>query len=117
MESAHRLQPWPKGRPPLDTAQAASELGTLAPAWRVLDGARLERSFATRDFGGSLALAQRIGALAEVADHHPELRVRWGELTVALWTHSAGGLTPLDFQLARWIDALVPSLESPSGPS
>lgn len=112
MESPHRLAPWPKGRPPLDPEQVAAARTRLSILWNVAD-ARLVARVRTKDFAQALALCQEVGALAETAWHHPELTVSWGKLEIVLWTHSAGGLTELDFTLARWIDPLLASLESP----
>ena len=51
--------------------------------------------------------ANAIGFLAEAADHHPDLALSWGRLTVRLNTHSAGGITDKDLELARRIDDLA----------
>jgi 4a-hydroxytetrahydrobiopterin dehydratase len=103
-----RLAPWPKDRPPLSLEDAHARLGALHADWS-LDGSQLVRRIRTRDFSTSLALAVRAGELADLADHHPDLLVRWGELSIRLWTHSAGGLTDLDFTLARWLDQRLES--------
>ena len=47
-----------------------------------------------------------MGALAEAADHHPDIDIRWNTVTLRLSTHSAGGLTDKDLSLAAEIDAL-----------
>ncbi|MCY3002441.1 MAG: 4a-hydroxytetrahydrobiopterin dehydratase [Planctomycetota bacterium] len=111
MESPHHLAPWPKGRPPLDPEQTGAARAKLSSVWSVVD-ARLVARVRTKDFAQALALCQQVGALAETAEHHPELALGWGKFEVVLWTHSAGGLTELDFTLARWIDPLLASLES-----
>ena len=49
-------------------------------------------------------LVNAIGYLAEAAYHHPDLSVTWGRITVKLSTHSAGGITDKDFELARNIE-------------
>lgn len=103
-----RLAPWPKDRPPFSPAEARARLAALHGDWS-LDGAQLVRRLRTRDFAAALALAVRVGELADLADHHPDLLVRWGELSIRLWTHSAGGLTELDFTLARWLDQRLES--------
>ncbi len=90
--------------PRLDPATLDRRLAAL-PGWS-LEGGRLRRAFAFPDFAGALALANRVGALAEAAGHHPDLRVGWGRLEVELWTHDAGGLTELDLDLAASISAL-----------
>jgi 4a-hydroxytetrahydrobiopterin dehydratase len=59
-----------------------------------------------RDFADSLAFVNAVGALAESMDHHPDVDIRWNVVTLRLSTHSAGGLTDLDLELAGRIDAL-----------
>ena len=56
------------------------------------------------DFAGALAFVNAVGALAEAADHHPDIDIRWDTVTLRLTTHSAGGLTAKDLQLAAQID-------------
>jgi 4a-hydroxytetrahydrobiopterin dehydratase len=48
-----------------------------------------------------------VGALAEAADHHPDIDIRWNTVTLRLATHSAGGITEKDLALAAGIDAEV----------
>lgn len=76
------------------------------PSWQVIDDKRLKKTFKTKDFAEALNLANRIGALAEDEGHHPDLTVRWGELTIDLWTHKIDGLSESDFILAAKIDKL-----------
>jgi 4a-hydroxytetrahydrobiopterin dehydratase len=57
-------------------------------------------------FVGALDYVNRVGALAEAADHHPDIDIRWNTVTLRLSTHSAGGLTDKDLDLAAQIDAL-----------
>ena len=61
-----------------------------------------------RDFADSLAYVNAVGALAEEAGHHPGVDIRWNEVTLRLSTHSAGGITQADLDLAGRIDALGP---------
>jgi 4a-hydroxytetrahydrobiopterin dehydratase len=86
----------------LDRALAALPGWTLAPG---APGPRLCRAFAFPDFAAALAFTNRIGALAEAAGHHPDLRLGWGRVEVELWTHDAGGVTALDLELAAAIGA------------
>ena len=58
------------------------------------------------DFAGALAFVNAVGARAEEADHHPDIDIRWNTVTLRLSTHSAGGLTAKDVELARAIDAI-----------
>jgi 4a-hydroxytetrahydrobiopterin dehydratase len=77
------------------TKRVSSEL----PGW-VLEGEELVGRWRFPDFAGALAAAVRTGALAERADHHPDLKLGWGKLEVRLTTHSAKGLTSKDVDLA-----------------
>jgi 4a-hydroxytetrahydrobiopterin dehydratase len=64
-----------------------------------------------KDFADALAFVNEVGALAEAMDHHPDIDIRWNTVTLRLTTHSEGGITALDLELARRIDAL----SSPGG--
>ncbi len=71
------------------------------------DGAVLVKVRRGADFAASLVYVNEVGALAEEMDHHPDIDIRWNVVTLRLSTHSAGGLTHLDLELARRIDALA----------
>jgi 4a-hydroxytetrahydrobiopterin dehydratase len=58
------------------------------------------------DFVHAMALVNSTALLAEKLDHHPDIDIRWNKVTFVLSTHSAGGLTDLDFKLAKAIDEL-----------
>jgi 4a-hydroxytetrahydrobiopterin dehydratase len=58
------------------------------------------------DFAEALAWVNEVGALAEARDHHPDIAISWNRVTLELSTHSAGGLTAKDLDLAAAIDAL-----------
>ena len=80
-------------------AQIAEQL-TALPGWRHEAGA-LRRTYKTDGWPTTLMLVNAIGFYAEAADHHPDLEVHWGSVSVALSTHSAGGITPKDVALAK----------------
>lgn len=69
--------------------------------------ASLFREIRTPDFAQALTLVNRIGAVAEARNHHPDLELGWGYVRITLTTHDAGGLTPKDRDLAAAIDALL----------
>lgn len=73
------------------------------PGWDVGEGT-IQRTYRFPNFRTALTFANFVGELAEAADHHPDLDVRWGKVKVLLTTHSAGGLTDKDFDLAKQID-------------
>jgi 4a-hydroxytetrahydrobiopterin dehydratase len=98
--------PLPTGTPPLSPADLPALVAQLDPAWQMVDGHHLKRTFKLPDFALGLALVNAIGALAEAEDHHPDLLLGWGRVEVTLWTHSVGGLSRNDFILAAQIDRL-----------
>ncbi len=85
----------------IDAALAERSLG-----WR-REGVELVKVLRCERFAGALAFVNRVGALAEAADHHPDIDIRWDTVTLRLSTHSAGGLTAKDLTLAAEIDALA----------
>ena len=91
----------------LDEAERAAALAKL-PEWR-WDAERraIVRGFRFRDFNQAFGFMTRVALLAEKADHHPEWSNVWNRVEIALTTHSAGGLTRLDADLAAAIDALA----------
>jgi 4a-hydroxytetrahydrobiopterin dehydratase len=94
------------GIPPL-TAERIAPLAAQVPTWEVVNYHHLHKVFPTKNFAESLALANRIGALAEQEGHHPDLLVAWGKLVVDIWTHKIDGLNDSDFILAAKIDELT----------
>ena len=91
--------------PKFDDAQIAEKLREL-PGWFLEDG-WIRRVYKTDGWPTTLMLVNTIGYLAEAAYHHPDLAVTWGRITVKLSTHSAGGITGKDFELARQIEDVV----------
>ncbi len=74
--------------------------------WDERDGA-LSKDFRFKDFAEALAFVNRVGQLAEQADHHPDIDIRWNTVTLRLSTHSAGNVvTDKDRDLAAGIDGL-----------
>jgi 4a-hydroxytetrahydrobiopterin dehydratase len=92
--------------PPDEIAELLPQLGA---GWSVQEGQRLHMVVRTADFAQGLVLVNKIGALAEREDHHPDLLLAWGRVEITLWTHSEGGLTRADFVLAAQIDRLLPA--------
>lgn len=67
----------------------------------------IQRVYDADGWGTTLMLVNAIGFCAEAADHHPDLTVSWGRVTVALSTHSAKGIIEKDFELARQCDEVA----------
>ena len=80
-------------------AELARRLENL-PGWIEQNGA-IQRTYVTDGWPTTLMLVNALGFIAEAADHHPDLAVTWGQVVVRLNTHSAGGITDNDLDLAR----------------
>jgi len=87
----------------LDDDTVAAALGGLA--W-TREGDELVKTAKRADFAGALAYVNAVGALAEEADHHPDIDIRWNTVSLRVSTHSEGGLTQKDLDLAAAIDRL-----------
>jgi 4a-hydroxytetrahydrobiopterin dehydratase len=102
-----------KKEPTYDEAQIAERLSAL-PGWYFEDG-WIRRVYKTDGWPTTLMLVNAIGYLSEAAYHHPDLSVTWGRITVKLSTHSAGGITDKDFELARRIEDVALWRPTPGG--
>jgi 4a-hydroxytetrahydrobiopterin dehydratase len=87
-----------------EIAAKIQELGLTD--WYLEDG-WLRRKYNTDGWRASLMLTNQVGYLCEAAWHHADLAVTWGKVWVKLQTHSAGGITDKDFQLAKKIETEV----------
>ena len=74
--------------------------------WERADGA-LRRSIKFGAFLDGIDAVRRVGEKAEEADHHPDIDIRWRTVTFALVTHSEGGITDKDVEMAKEINAIV----------
>ena len=88
-----------------DEAQIAERLASL-PGW-FFEGGWIRRHYKTDGWPTTLMLVTAIGYCAEAAYHHPDLSVTYARITVKLNTHSAGGITDKDFELARKIEEVA----------
>ncbi len=84
--------------------QVTAELAAT-PGWE-LAGGQLSRTVTRTDFRDALLFVNAVGFLAERANHHPDILMSWNKVTLTLVTHSAGGLTAMDFALARQVNDL-----------
>ena len=89
----------------LDEAQIPPVLAGL-PQWR-REGQIITRTFEFADFVAAMKFVNAVAEIAEAAQHHPDVDIRWNKVTLALTTHDAGGLTEKDFTLAGRCDKLA----------
>ena len=67
-------------------------------------GESISRTFTFADFNEAMGFVTRVAIASEVADHHPDIDIRWNKVTIVLSTHSESALTSKDLGLARQID-------------
>ncbi len=95
-------------RPPRLSAADVSAALTGLPLWSG-DVGGLRRTVELPSFRDAVAVIVAVADVAEELDHHPDIDLRWRTLHFSLVSHSAGGVSDLDLQLARRIDALLPA--------
>jgi len=91
----------------LDDAEIEAKLAGLSGWERA--GEAIAKTFPCGDFVGSVRFVESLVEPAEAMGHHPDLEVSWDKVTVTISTHSEGGLTAADFELAARVDGLSPT--------
>ena len=94
------------GTVPLFRPKAEELLKELSNWQLAADGTSITKHYIFKNFSQALAFANRIGAVADEENHHPDLAVSWGRVGITLSTHAIGGLSENDFILAAKIDSL-----------
>ena len=91
----------------LSESEVTARLAALSDWTRAeADEPSITATFELADFAAALAFVNAVGTKAEERNHHPDIDIRWNSVTLVLSTHSAGGLTAADFDLAATIGAL-----------
>jgi 4a-hydroxytetrahydrobiopterin dehydratase len=91
----------------LDESEIEARLAELE-GWE-RSGEAIAKAFSCGDFVGSVRFVDSLVEPAEAMGHHPDVAISWDEVTVTISTHSQGGLTAADFELAGKVDALSPT--------
>jgi 4a-hydroxytetrahydrobiopterin dehydratase len=105
--AAKTCTPCKGGTPPMGEDEARTYLAD-APGWELHDqGRRIERTFRFKNFQQALEFVNRVGALAEAEQHHPDVCFGWGYARVSLHTHKIKGLHENDFIMAAKISELA----------
>jgi 4a-hydroxytetrahydrobiopterin dehydratase len=89
----------------LEESKVVVELAAV-PEW-TREGVEIVRLFKFPSYMEGIDFVTRVAELAEEANHHPDMQVGWRKVTLRFSTHSKGGLTKLDFALARKVDAIA----------
>ncbi len=92
----------------LNDTQADEAVSKLSGWTR--DGITIERTAKLPSFPKAIEAVGKVAELAEAADHHPDIDIRWRTVLFRLSTHSAGGLTEKDFALAAQIDGVLDNM-------
>jgi 4a-hydroxytetrahydrobiopterin dehydratase len=100
--SLESLESFAAGQVKMEPAKIILALATV-PQW-ARNGETISRAFAFKDFPAAMKFVNAVAELAEQAQHHPDVDIRWNKVTLAFTTHDAGGLTEKDFELARQLD-------------
>lgn len=87
----------------LDSEEIARQLQELGD-WSQ-DGDQIVADFEFEDFGAAMVFVNRLAEQAELANHHPDIDIRWNKVHLVLTSHDAGGLTQADIELAHQISA------------
>lgn len=102
--AARSAKPAAKAPAKLTAEDVAARLAAL-PQWAEAAGA-IQRTYQFKDFVEAMKFVNRAAELAEKAQHHPDILIRWNKVTMSLSTHDAGGITQKDFDLASQMDRL-----------
>ena len=95
-----------EGVAPLRGEALADLQKQLGSGWQVINSHHLEKEFTFKNFREALAFTNKVGELAELQGHHPDIGLSWGLVKVTIWTHKIDGLTESDFVLAAKVDRL-----------
>jgi len=94
------------GVPPLPSDEAATLLAQVN-GWEIVNNHHLVKSLRFKNFAEALAFVNRVGAIAEEQNHHPDISLAWGKVVIEIWTHKINGLTESDFIFAAKVDRLA----------
>ena len=95
-----------KGGVPALKGAALAALLKEVPGWDVPNEHHLYRVYKFPDFKQALDFVNKVGAIAEEQQHHPDILLTWGKVEITIYTHKINGLTESDFVLAAKIDRI-----------
>lgn len=103
--SDKRCVPCEGGTLPLPYDQASLLLVRLKNPWTISEtGKKIYYKFVFKDFAEAIIFVNKVASIAEAEQHHPDINIRYNEVTVELWTHAIGGLSENDYILAAKIE-------------
>ncbi len=78
----------------------------ILDGWEIKDTEKIYKSFSFTNFKEALDFTNKVGAVAEEIQHHPDIFLTWGKVKIEIYTHQTGNLTQSDFELAEKIDQI-----------
>jgi 4a-hydroxytetrahydrobiopterin dehydratase len=96
----------------LSDAEIQAALGEL-PGW-TLENGMIQKSYKNATFPDAIVFVNAVAHLAELADHHPDIDIRYSNITLRLSTHDSGGITAKDVALAKEVEAARKRMASPA---
>ncbi len=105
--AAKQCVPCKGGVPPLAGEELRKLHAELGGDWRLVDDHHLEKEYRFKNFQEALDFTNRVGAMAEEQNHHPEIWLTWGRVKLTIWTHKIDGLTESDFVWAAKAERLA----------
>jgi 4a-hydroxytetrahydrobiopterin dehydratase len=101
-----RCIPCRGGVPPLKGTALTELQAEIDPGWDVVGEHHLERAYRFPDFATALRFVDKVGAMADDENHHPDVFLAWGKARITIWTHKIDGLTESDFVFAAKCDRI-----------
>ena len=92
------------GVPPLKGEELDALQERLGNGWQIINQHHLEKEYIFADFRQALDFTVKVGEVAEIQGHHPDIYLAWGKVKLTIWTHKIDGLTESDFILAAKAD-------------
>ena len=92
------------GVPPLKGTQLDDLLDKLKNDWKIINEHHLEKEYSFKNFKEALDFTVKVGELAEIQGHHPDIFLAWGKVKLTIWTHKIDGVTESDFIFAAKAD-------------
>ena len=102
-----KCKPCEGGIVPLTQSEITEFIMQIHPSWKLVNNQRIVNQYSFVNYKHTMAMVNKIAALAEEEGHHPVLHVYYGKIVIEIWTHAIHGLSENDFILASKIDALI----------
>lgn len=100
----HECIPCKGGVPPLEEVAIDFLHAELGEEWKVINNHHLTRDYTFKGYAPAVTFTNVVAGIAEEQNHHPDILLAWGKVTVTIWTHKIDGLTESDFYFAAKVE-------------